>query len=206
MVSRPRRGCFSPPPIFSPFVDPNLFAGYPSAYRTGARHRRCRLRIITSLLLPSPEEAWEPYCSRKPSLTLPLSFSLVSLCPTLSLSAVLLFTSGFFLNLPSSSSSFCLPLRFSIYRVAHIVSRTCHRVLCQFDGNRSRVGNRSHERILRHRMSRQTRALVVTLDVFLYISIYYIGHTFSPSFSGTIKLLSQNVLSVSSIPLLESSH
>lgn len=113
-------GRFSPPLIFSPFVDlaidPDLLAGYPSAYRAGARHCRCRLRIITSLLLPSPEEAWEPYCSRKPSLTLSFSFFLSRFSLSarhdplvLALSAVLLFASGFFLDLSSSSSSSCLP-------------------------------------------------------------------------------------------------
>lgn len=163
-------------PIFSPFVDPDLFAGYPSAYRSDARHRRrCRLKIITSLLLPSPEEAWEPYCSRKPSLTLSLSL------PCFSLSVSLLLSPLCFYSRPAASSIFPprlppAPLRFSIYRVAHNVSRTCRRVLCQFDGTRSRVGNRFHERILRRRMSRQT----TMRSIFLYI-----GHVFSLSFSRT---------------------
>jgi len=127
VVSRPT-GRFS---IFSPFVDSDLLAGYPSAHRASARHRRCRLRIITSLLLPSPEEVWEPYCSRKPSLTLSLSlsFSLVSLCPIRSL----LLSPPCFYSHPASSSIFPLPrlppvslavfyLLGGTQRVAHVLS------------------------------------------------------------------------------------
>lgn len=108
--------------IFSPFldltVDPDLYSPDIRALIARCPAPSSSFRIITSLLLPSPEEAWEPYCSRRPFSTLsrffPLSVRRHPLAPP------------YFYSRPASpsilSSSFP-PLRFSISTGWHTMCR-----------------------------------------------------------------------------------
>lgn len=168
------------------------------------RHRRCRLKIITSLLLPPPEEVWEPYCSRKPSLT--PSFFLVSLCPTpyASRSPCRAFIR---VRLLPRSSLLLLAFLLPPYPLCGFLSTgwraTCRARATEFRANSMEIARVSEiastERILRRRMSRQTSPFfVVTLNI--SISIHFIGRIFPPSFS---KLLPQNIPEFRSIILIE---
>lgn len=109
------------------------------------------------------------------SLPLFLSFSALFVRPARSCSlrrafihVRLLPRSSLLLRLPPAPPFAVFYLPGGTQRVAHVPNR----VLCQFDGNRLRVGNR-FERILRRRMSRQTpmRSSLRSIFLFLYITL-----------------------------------
>lgn len=186
MLSRPT-GHFSSLPIFSPFVDPDLLAGYPSAYRPGARHRRCRSKIITSLLLPSPTR-------RKPgshiavgnplnSLPLFLSFSALFVRPARSCSLRRAFIHVRLL--PRSS----LLLRLPPVPLCGFLSTGWH-TTCRARAEPSFVPIRWKSLACRKSLradfttpnvATDTDALVVTFNI--SISIYYVGYIFFLHFS-----------------------
>lgn len=109
-------GRFSPSLIFSPFVD---LAIDPDLLRISERlSRRCPALPLSFkdhyfALVAIARGSLGAILQSEPSLTLSFSFFLsrfsLSDLLVLALSAVLLFASGFFLDLSSSSSSSCLP-------------------------------------------------------------------------------------------------